>query len=197
MALFNERGTPVQGGHAYVQPEASRMNDTRAFFFKQNTQAWNPDRFMNLRFHTHEVPVYCIGLTVMLFSLRICRMRPHVLSQLAGLGKSIAARLADVRLLPRMHPPVLSQVAGRRERLAACLADIQLLLRVPPHVPSQVAGMGERLAARVADVRPLPQMQPHVPSQVARIEKRLAARLADVRLLPRMQPHVPGQAAGL
>ena len=63
----------------------------------------------------------------MLFSLRISRMCPHVLSKVAGLGKSITARLADVRLLPRM----------------------------PPHVPSQVAGLGERLAAHLADVRPL------------------------------------------
>jgi hypothetical protein len=44
---------------------------------------------------------------------------------------------------------VVHQAAGRRERLAARLADMRLLPRVCPHVRGQVVGPRERLAARL------------------------------------------------
>ena len=55
-----------------------------------------------------------------------------------------------------MQPHVPTQVAGPRERLAARLADMRPLPRMCPHVLSQVTGLGERIAARLADMRPLP-----------------------------------------
>ena len=55
-----------------------------------------------------------------------------------------------------------SQVAGRRERLAARLTDIRLLPRMRLHVPIQSTGLTERLAARLADIRLLPRMRAHV-----------------------------------
>jgi hypothetical protein len=80
-------------------------------------------------------------------------MRPHVLGQVAGIGERLAARLADMRLLPRMHPHVPGQVAGRRTRLAARLADMRLFPRMHPHVLIQVFRPRERLATRLADMR--------------------------------------------
>ena len=40
----------------------------------------------------------------------------------------LAARLTDMRLLPRMRPHVYPQATRLGERLAACLADMRLLL---------------------------------------------------------------------
>ena len=64
-------------------------------------------------------------------------MYPHVLGQVAGSRERLAARLADIRLLPRMRTHVDKQVAERRERLAARLADMWLLPRMRPRVPIQ------------------------------------------------------------
>jgi hypothetical protein len=48
-------------------------------------------------------------------------MRPHVHSQVAGAGKRLAARLADMRLLPRMRGRVLSQLAWVRKGFCTIL----------------------------------------------------------------------------
>ena len=74
-------------------------------------------------------------------------MFPHMRMQVAGLRERLAARLTDMRLLPRMRAHVRSQATGLRERLAARLADMRLLPRMRAHVPSHVDGRRERLAA--------------------------------------------------
>ena len=61
-------------------------------------------------------------------------LRPHVGSQVAGLRKRLATRLADVWTLPRMCQHVLSQVVFPSVRIAARLADIRLLPRMRSHV---------------------------------------------------------------
>ena len=55
-----------------------------------------------------------------------------------------------------MRPHVPNQAAGRRQRLAARLADMRRLPRMRPHVCSQLARPREGLAARLAGVRPFP-----------------------------------------
>ena len=60
------------------------------------------------------------------------------------------------RMRARVLHHVHSQVAGLRERLAARLADMRLLPRMREHVPGQVDGLRKRLAARLADIRLLP-----------------------------------------
>ena len=96
---------------------------------------------------------------------------------MAGLRERLAARVADMWLLPRMRQHVRSQEAGPRERLPARLADMWLLPRMCPHVHSQVAGRRERIAARLTDMRLLPRMRAHVNSQMVGPRERLAARL--------------------
>ena len=66
-------------------------------------------------------------------ALRVTRMNFLVLNQAVGLRERLAARLADIRLLPRMRTDVHSQVTGLRERLAACLTDVRLLPRMRGH----------------------------------------------------------------
>ena len=66
-------------------------------------------------------------------------MGQYVPSQDVRLNERLAARLADIRLLPRMCPHVVHQAAGRRERLAAGLADMRLLPRMHAQVRSQGA----------------------------------------------------------
>ena len=62
------------------------------------------------------------------------RTAQHVASQVSRLSERLAARLADMRLLPRMCPDVPSQRADVRERLAARVADMRLLPRMRAHV---------------------------------------------------------------
>ena len=54
-------------------------------------------------------------------------MCSHVHSQAAGRCERLAARLTDIRLIPRMRAHVRSQVTRGRERFAARLADMRLV----------------------------------------------------------------------
>ena len=86
-------------------------------------------------------------------------MYPHVRGQVAGRGERLAARLTDMRLLPRMCPHVVHQATGRRERLAARLTlDAAMLRCSAPGAsavrPSAARRMMQRCAA--AGCRSLP-----------------------------------------
>ena len=68
-------------------------------------------------------------------------MRAHVLSQVPGHRKRLAARLAYMLPLPCMQTHVPSQAVRPREGLAARLTDMsflnRILIRMRPHVPLQ------------------------------------------------------------
>ena len=69
----------------------------------------------------------CVDVMGPLLNLHIIRMCPHVRHQGVGPRERLAARLADMRLLPRMREHVLSQVADVRERLATRLTDMRMI----------------------------------------------------------------------
>ena len=112
-------------------------------------------------------------------------MHARVGNQSTGCRERLAARQADMRLLPRVRAHVRHQVAGHRERLAARFADIRLLPRVCPHVHSQAAGRRERLAALVADVAFLPSMRALLRFSARRVTAIRFAAARVAALLPR------------
>lgn len=53
-------------------------------------------------------------------------MHPSVHPQILGIGKTLSADIADVRLLPRMNSSMLLQVFGATQTLAAIIAEVKL-----------------------------------------------------------------------
>jgi hypothetical protein len=71
--------------------------------------------------------------------------------QVAGRRERLAARLADMRLLPSMRAHVRRQLAGGRERLATCLAVEASRRATTSHFPALVrcSTLRVRVAPRV------------------------------------------------
>ena len=73
-----------------------------------------------------------------------------VVVKIRGCGKTLAAKLTNMRLLARVNAAVGIQAAGRAEALLTEITDVRPFAGVYSHVPFQQARPVENFAASVA-----------------------------------------------